>query len=422
MCADPTANTVGTVDNDEMDMGSFEELLDAYDFDQPKRGEILKGLILQVTNDEIILDVGTKRDAIVPRSDLERLDERTMARLEPGQEVLVYVLRPQNQDGELVVSINKALTMEDWERAVELLESEEVIEVAVIGQNKGGLLVDFGRLRGFVPNSQISDVPRGASAEKVNRIKSDMTGRTIKVKVIEVNQRRNRLVMSETAARQSVRQEVIGELTVGQIVKGEVVGIVEYGAFVDIGGGVHGLIHISKLDWQHVNHPSEVLNIGDVVEARIDQIDLERERISLNRQAVIPDPWDSVEETYKPGTLITGTVSSVAEYGIFVDLPDGITGLAHVSEMSSYNIEDPRQWAKEGDELLVRVISVDTNRRRIGLSLDAVEQDEFNDWMTSRAGSASGGQSAPVSLDAEGDVSETEDEDFSDIVDEIEEA
>lgn len=385
MSPEVQATTVdATEDGRNLDALSFEELLEVFDYDQPRRGETLKGLILEVNDEQVILDVGTKRDAIVPRRDLERLDQSTLDKLVPGTELLVYVLKPNTSDGELLVSINKALTMEDWDKAQELSEADDVIDVTVIGANKGGVLVSFGRLRGFVPNSQLASVPRGASSDRLANIKDKLVGEELKVKVIEVNQRRNRLVMSETAARRSVREEILTTLEVGQVISGKVVGLADYGAFVDIGDGVHGLIHISKLDWQHLNHPSEVLKVGDDIEARIDHIDVERDRISLNRQATIPDPWAQVAMNMKESDLITGTISSVVEYGIFLDLPNGVTGLAHVSEMTSFNIQDPRKWAQDGDELLVRIISIDVERKRIGLSIDAVDEAELTEWMLKR--------------------------------------
>nr|MBN1230093.1 S1 RNA-binding domain-containing protein [Anaerolineae bacterium] len=393
---------------EEQDNLDFAQMLDSYKFDEPKRGEIIKGLVLEVRDDEIIVDVGSKRDAIVPRRDLDNLSEEIRSSLGPGDEIMVYVIR-QVSDGDLLVSISKALTLEDWDRATALSENDEVIDVEIIGANKGGVLATFGRLRGFVPNSQLANAPRTSSIDKLNAAKNDLIGQTIKVKVIEVNQRRNRLVMSETAAAREVREDLFANLDAGQVIEGTVVGLAEYGAFVDIGDGVHGLIHISKLDWQHVNHPSEILSIGDLVKARIDQIDVERERISLNRQVVLPDPWDDVEEQMAVGTLVEGTISSVAEYGIFLELPMGITGLVHVSEMASYNIQDPRKWAKEGDVILVRVISIDADRKRIGLSLDAVEQEELHDWMIKRGNPDETALVGQEELDDEDDEIEPDD-------------
>jgi hypothetical protein len=208
MTSEAPATSVENVEEEnELDFSSFEALLDSYDYDQPRRGETLAGLVLEITDDQVILDVGTKRDAIVPRSDLDRLDPNTLERIKPGAEISVVVLRPLSKDGELLVSINKALTIEDWDQASQLHESSDVIEVEVIGQNKGGVLVDFGRLRGFIPNSQLCEIPRGASSDRATDIKTKLISSKLMVKVIEVNQRRNRLVMSETAAQRSVRKE-----------------------------------------------------------------------------------------------------------------------------------------------------------------------------------------------------------------------
>ena len=369
--------------DDDASMADFEALLESYDYDRPQHGEILKGIILEINDDEIILDIGAKHDAFVPRRDLDRVSDEVLEGLEAGSELNVYVLKRHGSDGEVLVSINKALTLEDWEHAEDLQASDETVKVTVNGFNKGGALVDFGRLRGFVPNSQLVAVPRGASREQQEEAKAALIGTQVPVKVIEVNQRRNRLVLSETAARRDQRQELLEGLQPGQVVTGRVVKIVDYGAFVDI-GGVNGLVHISKLDWQHVNHPSDVLSIGEEIEVRIEDVDVERERISLNRQALIPDPWSEIEDVYSVGDLLTGTISSLVDYGAFVQLPNGVTGLVHVSEMESYNITNPQQWAQEGDELLVRVISIDPDRKRIGLSVDRVNEEELYDWMTAR--------------------------------------
>lgn len=359
-----------------------EEMLESYLYEPPRHGQILKGTIEEMRDDAIIVDIGGKQSAFVARGDLERLSDEMLGKLETGAELNVYVLKP-GSDGEVLVSINKALTLEDWERAAELQEKDETIRVTVNGFNKGGALVDFGRLRGFVPNSQLLVVPRGASREQQEDAKNELIGRSIPVKVIEVNQRRNRLVLSETAARRDQRQELLEGLEPGQVVTGRVVKIVDYGAFVDI-GGVNGLVHISKLDWQHVNHPSDVLTVGEEIEVRIEDVDVERERISLNRQALIPDPWSEIEQSHEIGDLVSGKISSVVDYGVFVELPNGITGLVHVSEMSSTNVASPQKWAQEGDDLLVRIISIDPERKRIGLSVDKVTQQELYDWMTER--------------------------------------
>jgi small subunit ribosomal protein S1 len=354
--------------------------LDQYDYESPQRGQILEGEILSIDENEILVDVGTKRDAIVPRTDLDRLPAEMVESLEVGQKVLVYVLRPMDNEGNLIVSINKALQQADWERAEHLLETGEVVEAQVVGYNKGGLLATFGRIRGFIPQSHVADIPRSATGDQLRDAKNDMMGQQLKVKVVEVNRERNRLILSEREAQQTVKQQMLENLEVGSIVKGTVVGLVDFGAFVDI-GGIDGLIHISNLDRRYVNHPSDVLEIGDEVEVRIDEVDTKNQRISLNRAALMPDPWDHIDETFSVGDLVTGEVTNVADFGVFVALPHHLEGLIHVSEMTSYGAGTPTELIHEGEELLVRIIDIDREQKRIALSLDAVTAEEQERWM-----------------------------------------
>ncbi|HOA23142.1 MAG: S1 RNA-binding domain-containing protein [Aggregatilineales bacterium] len=378
--ADNRVESFGMQDPTGEEELSFAELLDQYDYESPQRGQILEGEILSIDENEILVDVGTKRDAIVPRTDLDRLPAEMVESLEVGQKVLVYVLRPMDNEGNLIVSINKALQQADWERAEHLLETGEVVEAQVVGYNKGGLLATFGRIRGFIPQSHVADIPRSATGDQLRDAKNDMMGQQLKVKVVEVNRERNRLILSEREAQQTVKQQMLENLEVGSIVKGTVVGLVDFGAFVDI-GGIDGLIHISNLDRRYVNHPSDVLEIGDEVEVRIDEVDTKNQRISLNRAALMPDPWDHIDETFSVGDLVTGEVTNVADFGVFVALPHHLEGLIHVSEMTSYGAGTPTELIHEGEELLVRIIDIDREQKRIALSLDAVTAEEQERWM-----------------------------------------
>lgn len=362
---------------------SFAELLDMYDYTNPHRGQILEGEILDVGENEVLVDVGLKRDAFVPRKDLDRLSDETKDSLAVGQHVMVYVLQPMNSDGELIVSINKALQQADWERAEKLLESSDVVEAKVVGYNKGGLLATFGRIRGFIPQSHVAEIPRSAAGDQLREAKNDMIGEPLSVKVIEVNRERNRLILSEREAQQAVKQKLLENLEVGSIVEGTVVGLVDFGAFVDI-GGIDGLIHISNLDRRYVNHPSDVLSIGDNVRVRVDEVDLDHQRISLNRAALMADPWDEIDEHYQIGDLVTGEVTNVADFGIFIALPHHLEGLVHVSEMSTFGAADPTELIREGEEMLVRIIDIDKEQKRIALSLDSVTAEEQETWMHER--------------------------------------
>lgn len=376
-------NAIGTPGQTGDEEPDFADLLEDYGYETPQRGQVLEGEILEVTENEVIVDVGMKRDAFVPHEDLERLSTETLESLKPGALVMVYVLRPADQEGNLIVSINKALQQADWQRAEDLLESGQVIEATIVGYNKGGLLASFGHIRGFIPQSHVIDIPRGASGDRLRQLKQEMVGRTLRVKVVEVNRQRNRLILSERDARSAVKRARLAELEVGSVVEGEVVGLVDFGAFVDI-GGIDGLIHISNIDRRYVNHPSDVLSIGDKVRVRIDDVDIENERISLNRAALMPDPWDSIGERYRVGDLVTGVVTNVANFGIFVALPGHLEGLVHLSEMSTYNVSDPREWVNEGEAVLVRIIDIDPAQQRIALSLNAVTREEQEQWMHER--------------------------------------
>ncbi|MGF1505765.1 MAG: S1 RNA-binding domain-containing protein [Anaerolineae bacterium] len=252
------------------------------------------------------------------------------------------------------------------------METQEVVDVRVVGFNKGGLLADFGRITGFIPQSHITRIPRGTTGEELIREKEALKGDYLSVVVIEVNRMRNRLVLSEREARSAVRRARIDELEEGQIVTGRVVGLVDYGAFVDI-GGIDGLIHISNLDTRYVRHPSDFLDTGDEVTVRIDSIDVDRERINLNRKVLMPDPWDTVEEHYKPGDVVDGIVTNIVDFGVFVALPHGFEGLVHASEMETYMPNEPLE---AGLPLRVRVLEIDQSQQRISLSLDAVPSEE----------------------------------------------
>jgi len=362
-------------------MNEFAALLDEYDYDSPFRGQILKGVVLAADDHEVMLDVGLKRDAFVPRTDLDRLDEDVIESLTPGAHVRAYVMQPSNADGELIVSINKGLELEDWEQAENVLGDDSIVDVKVVGTNRGGLLARYKRLTGFIPMSQITSIARFSSDYEMNQAKNDLVDDHLDVKIIEVDRLRNRLIFSERSAQSQLQQIAMSNLEVGQDVEGRVVGLVDFGAFVDI-GGVDGLIHISKLDHRFVDHPGEILAIGDEVLVKIESIDEEKERISLNRKVLLPDPWENLE--YSESDLVTVNVTNIVDFGVFVSMPNGLQGLIHISNMQSLDTNNLRNMIREGDELLAKIISVDAERQRIGLSLDDVSVDEQEAWMYAR--------------------------------------
>ncbi len=368
-------------DDETEEWGSlFEELLDDYDYENPEKGEIIEGHVIQVDEDSILVDIGAKRDAIVPRKDLDRLEDELRESIREGDKLPVYVMRTAKLGGDLLVSINRGLEQEDWERAAELLEAGDAVSLEIIGQNKGGVVVRFGRLRGFVPNSHIPDLRRNGGRDELRDQKEELIGEELVVKVIEVNQKRRRLVLSARAAQQERRLLRLKELDPGATITGTVVNLVDFGAFVDL-EGVDGLIHISELDWSRVDHPSEVLELGEEVEVEITNVDVERERVSLSRKSLLANPWDSIEDRYSAGDLVEGEITNVRNFGAFVMLPEGVEGLIHVSEIGIIGPGSPQDVVHPGDKVLARVIDMEPERERISLSLSRVSKDEQMAWL-----------------------------------------
>lgn len=358
--------------NGEQEAQDFGQLLDSfYDFDEPQRGDIREAEILQIHPNEIVVDVGVKRDGIVPSQDLERLNPAMLKELSVGDVIPVYIMNPMDSDGNLVVSINLGLQGHDWDHAVELLDSGDVVEVTIVGFNKGGALVKFGRLEGFVPVSHLVDIPTGLSGPQRQEAMEQVIGQTIGVKVIEVNQRRRRLILSQREAqrenRTNQKERLLEELAVGDIVPGRVTGIRDFGVFVDI-GGADGLIHVSELAWHRVPHPSDLVSIGDELEVYVLDLDHEQQRIALSLARTKPDPWLNVEENHYVDEIVEGTVGNVVDFGAFIVLDDGIEGLLHVTEMGDGTLQEPHSYVKRGDRVAMRIVRIEPERKRIGFT------------------------------------------------------
>ena len=347
-------------------------LEEEYDYQRLQRGDIRQGVVMSKTEDRIVVNIGGKTEGIVPPTDLERLSAEEVSQIRVGDEVPVYVLRPESQDGDVIVSINLARTMQDWQRANDVYESGQIYESEVVGYNKGGLLVSFGRLQGFVPRSHIVNLGgRTDTGSPIERM-AQLVGQCIPLKIIEVSRRRRRLVFSERAAwkewQKRRKERLLEELEVGEIRHGTVSSLCDFGAFVDL-GGADGLIHISELSWDRGGRPRDLLHTGQEVEVYVLRMDRERKRIGLSLKRLRPDPWTTVAERVQVGQLVRGTITNVTEFGAFARLEEGIEGLVHASEMADINPAHPRQVVQEGDVLTLRVISLDPARRRIGLSL-----------------------------------------------------
>lgn len=381
-----TEATIGDMNGDGPNGGNgvvdFADLLDEYETLRPKRGQILEGIVLKIEPDAVIVDIGAKRDAIVTHNDLDKLDEALIGELSTGDSVPVYVLRTPVGDEELVVSLNRGLEKQDWDRAEELLESGEIVEAEVTGHNKGGLLVDFGRLTGFVPNSHVPQLRSylGNHRELVKQ-KGQMIGSKLMLNVIDVNPKRKRLVLSAKEAEKERRQKRLRELEEGQVVKGTVSHIVDYGAFIEL-DGVTGLLHISELDWEHVAHPADILEVGQELELLVQSVDVENERISLSRKALMPNPYERFAESHREGELVEGEVTATVDFGAFVEVADQVEGLVHVSEMDLAYKGAPEDVVQPGERVLTRIISIDAEQERLGLSMRRVSASEEIAWMS----------------------------------------
>ena len=374
---------------EETQPNKFEQLLDEYEYDRPRRGQIVEGEVIRVYEDMILVDIGAKRDAVIPKSDLSNFNDEYLDNLSRGDHIPVYVFRAPTGDGELLVSLDKGLEQEDWDRANENHEVGTVSELEVVGYNKGGLLVQFGRLEGFVPNSHIIDIRRGVGRQERDTVKADMIGQKLECKVLEVDQRQTRLLFSERDAQQELRERRLQELEKGQVVTGKVVNLVNFGAFVDL-DGVDGLVHISELAWERVGHPSQVVNVGDEIEVEVMDVDVERERVSLSRKARLPSPWDQVQAKYKPGDLIEGKVTNVRDFGAFVKLQEGVVGLVHVSEIGFGGGGNPKELVKRGDTVLARIMDIEPKKERMSLSMQRVTYDEQIAWMVDHVDESEG--------------------------------
>ncbi|MFO7663535.1 MAG: S1 RNA-binding domain-containing protein [Chloroflexota bacterium] len=367
-------------------MKSLEDLLDQHDYEMPQAGDIRTGVIVANTVQGLIIDLGLKRDGIVPQSDLAKLEPGEREALKVNDEVPVYVVQTEDPEA-LVVSIHLARLNQDWFEAEQKMESGEIFEGEVIGYNKGGIIVPYGRVRGFVPISHLSDVTPGMGERRRQQRLARLRGETVAVKIIEVDRQRHRLVMSQREAQKEWEEKKRGELmetlSAGDILTGRISGMRDFGAFVDL-GGADGLVHISELSWHRIEHPREEVRLGDEVEVQVLSIDQESGRISLSRKKLLPNPWHTVAQRYSQNELVEGKITRILDYGAFAEIEPGVEGLLHVSQLSRNTVENPREVVQEGEVHLLRIVSIDQKRQRIGLSLKAVTPTEQIEWMAQK--------------------------------------
>jgi small subunit ribosomal protein S1 len=333
-----------------------------------EEGEVVTGRVVRIDKDEVLVDIGYKSEGVIPSGELSiRKSVDPHEEVELGEEVDAIVLTKEDQDGRLIMSKKRARFEKAWRRIEAAAESGQPVEGTVIEVVKGGLIIDLG-VRGFLPASLV-DIRRVPNLD-------EYMGTKIETKVIELNRSRNNVVLSRRAVleeeRKEVRQQILDRLQPGLVVEGQISNIVDFGAFVDL-DGIDGLIHISELSWSHVNHPSEILNIGDTVQVKVLDIDRDRQRISLGLKQTQEDPWQRIVDTYNVGDELEGTVTKVVTFGAFVEILDGVEGLVHISELAAHHVESPREVVHTGDEIRVKILEIDSERRRLSLSAKRVE-------------------------------------------------
>jgi small subunit ribosomal protein S1 len=374
-------------DPDPTDQGMDEYLTNGYDYQAPRRGDIRSGVILEINEPGLVVDIGSKREGFVPAEDLQRLDEDTRSEIQPGATFPVFVLRSEGREGQPILSIYQALLRTDWLEAERMMESGEIYEGEVAGYNRGGLIVRFGKIRGFVPTSQVAGLPRRLREEQRRQRLADMIGQPIGLKIIEVDRHRRRLIFSQRRAlrawQELQRERVMAQLTKGETRHGTVTSITNFGAFVDL-GGADGLIHVSEMSWGRVDNPRQVLKVGDELDVFVLDVDRQRKRIALSLKKLQPDPWTIVDDHYRVGQLVEGRVTRVLDFGAFVELDLGVEGLLHASEMIGTPELNPSDIVHPGETLLVKIIRIDSRRRRLALSARQVRRSEWERWMADR--------------------------------------
>lgn len=336
----------------------------------PRRDDVVDGVVVRIDRDEVLVDIGAKSEAIIP---IHQIPPQERVALQVGDQLIAVVIRSEDQEGRAVLSVSRAQAERNWRALEKHCEAGDILSGKVVEFNKGGLIVNVLGARGFLPLSQVADLHRGDGTEpSIDERLRAHTGRDVQVKVIEISRKRNRLILSERAAvlvrRAHEKERLLEELQPGDVRQGVISSVCDFGAFVDL-GGADGLIHITELSWGQVAHPREVVKVREPVNVRVLSVDREKKKIALSLKRMQAEPWTLVAETYQAGDLVRARVTKLAAFGAFAQLDEGIEGLIHISELADERITHPKQVVQEGDRVHVRILRIDSARRRLGLSL-----------------------------------------------------
>jgi len=351
--------------------------------DLPKAGEIKTGTIASISPGQIMVGIGAKSEGIIRGQEFELIPPDVFASLEVGQELPVFVVVPEDHHGNLILSYVRALEAESWEKAQSLMKEKETFTGTIEGFNRGGLLVNFNELHGFIPSSQLSFSRRAdITGDTPETRYGNLIGQEITLQVIEVDQERRRLIFSERAAvhesRDSIRDKVIEKLTIGDVLTGRITSLADFGAFVNI-SGADGLVHLSEISWDRIRHPGDELKVGQEVQVKVISIDKEKRHIGLSIRRLKEDPWQEQIKELRVGQLVEANITRLTKFGAFARLTNEIEGLIHISEISDEHIAHPKEVLHEGDDVTLRIIKIEEDSHRIGLSLRRVESLAFAD-------------------------------------------
>ena len=376
MAVEPTSG-------DRIDM---DQLLDEAEREHQhlQRGQIVEGIVMKLDQEGILVNVGQKTEGMVSEREMRSLSPQALQKLKVGDSITVAVLRPETDEGQAILSIDKAMGETGGKTLEEQAAKGAIVDAPVTGYNKGGAVVMVDGVQGFIPLSQLRSVGRTPVDAEINPQLASLVGKTLKVKVIEVNRKRNRAIFSERAAAQEVRQaqkdQLLDQLQEGEFRRGRISGLTAFGAFVDL-GGADGLIHISELSWQPVRAAEDVVKVGDEVQVCVVKVDKVAKRIALSLKRTQPEPWTKIVQQLQVGQVTGATITKLATFGAFARLDENIEGLIHISELADRVIQHPKEVVREGEQVVVKIVKIEPDRRRIGLSIKQVAEREADEIM-----------------------------------------
>lgn len=384
-------------DEEESEVQDMGQLLDSMEPIKPlRRGEVVDGEVMGFSEDGgILVNIGHKSEGVVQQREMRSLSQEDLQNLQIGDQIITYVLRPESADNAAILSIDRALGETGWRELEQCLEDNETVEGSILGFNKGGAIVDVRKVQGFVPMSQLVSVPRDifrdrseteedpeAEARRMER-QAEETGKTLQLKILEINRSRNRAIFSERQAvqewRDAQKARLVQELQVGEVRKGVVTGISSFGAFVDL-GGADGLVHISEMSWGPVGRPEDVVSIGDQLDVFVLRVDVENKKIALSLRRLEPEPWETIHERLHVDDIVDAQITKLTNFGAFARVEGNIEGLIHISELSDRVIGHPREVVQEGEDVKLKVLRIEPERRRLGLSLKQTMDNPFMNY------------------------------------------